>query len=99
MWPGFGDNSRVLAWVFARCSGKGEAVDTAIGIMPTPAAIDRTGIENEVTEADLAELLKVDVEGWKRELAMIEEHYVKFGDKLPKELAAQLAALKSRLGC
>ena len=99
MWPGFGDNSRVLAWVFARCSGKGEAVDTAIGIMPTPAAIDRTGIENEVSAADLEELLKVDIEGWKRELAMIEEHYVKFGDKLPKELAAQLAALKSRLGC
>ena len=99
MWPGFGDNSRVLAWVFERCGGRGEAVDTAIGIMPAPAAIDRAGIENEVTAADLEELLKVDVEGWKRELSMIEEHYVKFGDKLPKELAAQLAALKSRLGC
>ena len=99
MWPGFGDNSRVLAWVFERCCGRGEAVDTAIGIMPTPAAIDRTGIENEVSAADLEELLKVDAEGWKRELAMIEEHYIKFGDKLPPELAAQLAALKSRLGC
>jgi len=99
MWPGFGDNSRVLAWVFERCSGRGASVDTAIGIMPTPAAIDRTGIEDEVSAADLEELLKVDSEGWKRELAMIEEHYVKFGDKLPKELAAQLAALKARLGC
>ena len=99
MWPGFGDNSRVLAWVFERCSGRGAAVDTAIGIMPTPAAIDRTGIEDEVSAADLEELLKVDTEGWKRELSMIEEHYVKFGAKLPKELAAQLAALKDRLGC
>ena len=98
MWPGFGDNSRVLAWIFARCSGKGEFKDTAIGIMPTEAAIDRTGIENEVTEADLAELLKVDVEGWKRELEMIKEHFAKFGDRLPEELKKQLAGLEARLG-
>ena len=98
MWPGFGDNSRVLAWIFARCSGKGEFKDTAIGIMPTEKAIDRTGIENEVTEADLAELLKVDVEGWKRELEMIKEHFAKFGDRLPQELRKQLADLEARLG-
>ena len=98
MWPGFGDNSRVLAWIFARCSGKGDFKDTAIGIMPTEAAIDRTGIENEVTEADLAELLKVDVPGWKRELEMIKEHFAKFGDRLPEELRKQLAGLEARLG-
>ena len=98
MWPGFGDNSRVLAWIFARCSGKGDFKDTAIGIMPTEAAIDRTGIENEVTEADLAELLKVDVAGWKRELEMIKEHFAKFGDRLPEELKKQLAGLEARLG-
>ena len=98
MWPGFGDNSRVLAWIFARCSGKGEFKDTAIGIMPTESAIDRTGIENEVTEADLAELLKVDVAGWKRELEMIKEHFAKFGDRLPEELKKQLAGLEARLG-
>ena len=98
MWPGFGDNSRVLAWIFARCSGKGDFKDTAIGIMPTEKAIDRTGIENEVTEADLTELLKVDVAGWKRELEMIKEHFAKFGDRLPEELRKQLAALEARLG-
>ena len=98
MWPGFGDNSRVLAWIFARCSGKGDFKDTAIGIMPTETAIDRTGIENEVTEADLAELLKVDVDGWKRELEMIKEHFAKFGDRLPEELRKQLADLEARLG-
>ena len=98
MWPGFGDNSRVLAWIFARCAGKGEFKDTAIGIMPTEAAIDRTGIENEVSEADLTELLKVDVAGWKRELEMIKEHFAKFGDRLPAELKKQLADLEARLG-
>ena len=98
MWPGFGDNSRVLAWIFARCSGEGEYKETAIGIMPTEAAIDRTGIEDEVSAADLAELLKVDVEGWKRELGMIKEHFAKFGDRLPAELKKQLAELESRLG-
>ena len=98
MWPGFGDNSRVLAWIFARGAGKGEFKDTAIGFMPTEAAIDRTGIENEVSEADLAELLKVDVPGWKRELEMIKEHFAKFGDRLPAELKKQLAELEARLG-
>ena len=97
MWPGFGDNSRPLAWVFGRCEGTAEANETAIGYLPTEASIDRTGIEDEVSAADLAELLKVDVDGWKAELAMIEEHYAKFGDKLPAELKAQLAALKERL--
>ncbi len=97
MWPGFGDNSRVLAWVFARCSGEGEYRDTAIGYMPTEAAIDLKGIEDEVSADDLKELLKVDVEGWKKELAMIDEHYAKFGSHLPEALKKQLAALKARL--
>ena len=98
MWPGFGDNSRPLAWVFGRCDGTADAKETAIGFLPTEDAIDLTGIEDEVSKADLAELLKVDTEGWKQELAMIEEHYAKFGDKLPQELKNQLAALKERLG-
>ena len=97
MWPGFGDNSRPLAWVFGRCEGTADAKETAIGYLPTEEAIDLTGIEDEVSAADLAELLKVDVDGWKAELAMIDEHYAKFGDKLPAELKAQLAALKERL--
>ena len=96
MWPGFGDNSRVLAWIFARCSGKGEYVDTPIGFMPTPEAIDRTGIEDEVSEDDIRELLAIDREGWKKELEMIEVHYAKFGSHLPPELRKQLDALKAR---
>jgi phosphoenolpyruvate carboxykinase (GTP) len=98
MWPGFGDNSRPLAWVFGRCEGTADAKDTAIGFLPTEESIDLAGIEDEVSKADLAELLKVDTEGWKAELAMIDEHYAKFGDKLPQELKDQLAALKARLG-
>ena len=98
MWPGFGDNSRPLAWVFGRCAGTAEGVDTPIGTLPTAAGIDRTGIEDEVTAADLEQLLAVDVEGWKNELAMIKEHYAKFGDKLPVELVKQLEGLEARLG-
>ena len=96
LWPGFGDNSRVLKWVFERCDGEGKAVETPIGYMPTVDAIDRTGIENEVTGADMKELLSFDREGWLKELEMIKEHYKKF-DRLPKELTAQLEALEARL--
>ena len=98
MWPGFGDNSRVLAWVFARCAGKGDANETAIGFLPTEESIDLKGLEGEVSADDLKELLKVDVDGWKNELAMIKEHYAKFGDKLPAELVKQLEGLEARLG-
>ena len=98
MWPGFGDNSRPLAWVFGRCAGTAQGVDTAIGVLPTPESIDLTGIEDQVSREDLAKLLSVDVEGWKKELAMIKEHYAKFGSKLPKALVKQLEALEARLG-
>ena len=99
LWPGFGDNSRVLKWVFERCDGEGQAVETPIGFMPTVDAIDRTGIENEVSEADMKDLLSVDVEGWKNELEMVEtDHYPKFGSHLPAELSEQIKALKARLG-
>ena len=96
LWPGFGDNSRVLKWIFERCDGEGKAVETPIGYMPTVDAIDRTGIENEVTEADMKELLSFDKEGWKKELEMIKEHYAKF-DRLPAELNEQLKQLEERL--
>ena len=98
MWPGFGDNSRPLAWVFGRCAGTADGVDTPIGTLPTAAGIDRTGIEDEVSAEDLEQLLAVDVEGWKNELAMIKEHYAKFGTKLPAALVKQLEALEARLG-
>ena len=97
MWPGFGDNSRVLAWVFDRCNNAGEFQDTAIGTLPTVDAINIDGLEGEVSKEDLAELLKVDKEGWKNELEMIKEHYKKFEGHLPAELEAQLKELEARL--
>lgn len=96
LWPGFGDNSRVLKWIFERTSGKGEAVKTPIGYMPTENALDLSGLKG-VSEADMKELLKVNKDEWLAEVASIRDHYAKFGDKLPKELAAQLDALESRL--
>ena len=95
IWPGYGENSRVLAWIFERCDGKGKFVDTPIGILPTPDAISHP---DGVSEADMQELLKIDIEGWKAEIADVRQnHYPKFGDKLPKELAVELDAIEKRL--
>jgi phosphoenolpyruvate carboxykinase (GTP) len=97
MWPGYGDNSRVLAWIFDRCDGKDNAVETEIGFMPKPEAINVEGLD--VKPAALKEILSVDKEGWKKEIADIRKnHYPKFGAKLPKELAAELDVLEKRLG-
>lgn len=96
LWPGFGDNSRVLKWIVERVSGKGEAVETPIGYMPTEDAIDRTGLD-DVSDADMEELLKVNKDLWLQEVASIKEHYAKFGDRLPKEMIAELEALEKRL--
>jgi len=96
MWPGFGDNSRVLKWIFERCDGEGKAKETPIGAMPTVDAIDVAGLE-DVDAATMEQLLAVDVEGWKNELAMIKDHYAKFGDNLPAELKQQLVELEARL--
>ena len=87
-----------LAWVFERCSGRGAARETAIGILPTVEAIDLDGLEGKVSKVDLEQLLEVDIAGWKNELAMIKEHYAKFGSHLPAELSKQLEGLESRLG-
>ncbi|MDR0552038.1 MAG: phosphoenolpyruvate carboxykinase (GTP) [Spirochaetaceae bacterium] len=95
IWPGYGDNSRVLAWIFDRCDGKGGAVETPIGTLPTPDAIVRP---NGVSEDDMKEILKVDIEGWKAEIADVRaNHYPKFGAKLPAELNDQLSAIEKRL--
>ncbi|MDR2865217.1 MAG: phosphoenolpyruvate carboxykinase (GTP) [Spirochaetaceae bacterium] len=95
IWPGYGENSRVLAWIFDRCDGKGGAMETAIGTVPTPDAIARP---NGVSESDMKEILNVDIEGWKAEIADIRKnHYPKFGDKLPKELLVELDAIEKRL--
>jgi len=96
MWPGYGDNSRVLAWIFDRCDGKDNAVKTQIGWMPKDGAIDVSGLD--VSHDAMQEILSVDVEGWKKEIADVRaNHYPKFGDKLPKELMAEMEALENRL--
>ncbi|TCL58605.1 phosphoenolpyruvate carboxykinase (GTP) [Kineothrix alysoides] len=96
LWPGFGENSRVLKWIFERTEGTGKAVKTPIGFMPEAGALDVSGLES-VSEADMVELLKVDKDEWLNEVVSIKEHYAKFNDEMPKELYAQLEALENRL--
>ena len=97
MWPGYGDNSRVLAWIFGRCDGKDNYVDTPIGFMPKEGALNTEGLADYYKKT-LPEILKVDVEGWKKEIKDIREnHYPKFGSHLPKELSACLDDLEKRL--
>ncbi|MDR0326060.1 MAG: phosphoenolpyruvate carboxykinase (GTP) [Oscillospiraceae bacterium] len=96
MWPGFGDNSRVLKWIMERIDGTGKAVETPIGNLPAPGAIDISGLD--VTEDDMAHLLEVDKEAWKIEAANIRKDYEIYGDRLPKELADELAKLEKALG-
>ncbi len=95
LWPGYGENSRVLKWICERIEGTAKSVETPIGILPTPDAIDLTG--TKVTAEDMKELLKVDIDGWMKELASVEESYTTYGSKLPYALRAELAALKARL--
>jgi phosphoenolpyruvate carboxykinase (GTP) len=96
LWPGYGENSRVLAWVFARCAGHGAAKVTPIGLVPPVGSdgIDVKGVE--VSEDDMGELLRVDVAEWQAQLPRLQEHYAKF-ERLPTELHAQLRALEERL--
>jgi phosphoenolpyruvate carboxykinase (GTP) len=95
LWPGFGENARVLEWVFRRCDGAVEARDTAIGRVPTAHGLDTDGLT--IDAADLDELLRVDPEEWLAEIEPIREFYAQFGGKLPGELRAQLDALEERL--
>ncbi|MDY6368490.1 MAG: phosphoenolpyruvate carboxykinase domain-containing protein, partial [Fibrobacter sp.] len=96
MWPGYGDNSRVLAWIFDRCNGdESNVVETAIGYMPKTLNTDGLA---ECYKKTLPEILKVDVEGWKKELADVKEnHYPKFGKHLPKELSEIIDMIQDRL--
>ena len=96
LWPGFGENSRVLKWMCDRIEGKVGAVETPIGLMPREGDIDLAGLA--VTAADLKELQRVDVGAWKAELADIERHFARFGDRLPQRLRKQLDDLRKRLG-
>ena len=95
MWPGFGENSRVLKWVFERCEGTAAAVETPIGNLPAPGALDVDGLD--VSESTMRDLLRVDLDGWMSEIPDIRKHYAKFGANLPAALAAQVDALEARL--
>ena len=95
LWPGYGENSRVLKWVFERVAGSAEAVRTAIGDLPAPGSLDLHGLD--VSDADLSELLKVDADGWKAAIPQIEQHFAQFGEKLPAALPAQLQQLAAAL--
>ncbi len=95
IWPGFGDNMRVLNWIIDRCEGKADAVETAIGYVPRPEDIDLTDLDFDIET--LKSILEVDKDIWTKEAEEIEEHYKKFGDRLPEELKNQLATLKANL--
>ena len=95
LWPGYGENSRVLEWVFERVAGRGDAADTPIGFIPTKDALNLDGLD--VSDADLDELLKVDNADWKAEIPLIREHFASFGDRLPQALHDAVDDLEARL--
>lgn len=95
MWPGFGENSRVLKWIFERCNGTADAVETAIGNMPTRDDIGFS--EMGLAEDDISHLMHVDVDGWLAELDGIEEYYATFAEHLPEKLTEQVNQLRERL--
>jgi phosphoenolpyruvate carboxykinase (GTP) len=95
IWPGFGENSRVLEYIFRRCNGEGETVETAIGLVPAPGEINVEGLD--VGEEEMRELLAVDEDALREELSQVRDHLAKFGDDLPEQVSAQLDALQKRL--
>ncbi|MCR4573955.1 MAG: phosphoenolpyruvate carboxykinase (GTP) [Lentisphaeria bacterium] len=95
LWPGYGDNSRVLKWIFGRCNGTAKAKETEIGNLPADGALDLSGLD--IPAEDQKALFGVDKDGWKAVIPQIEEHFKKFGAKLPAELTKQLDELKTRL--
>jgi len=95
IWPGYGDNSRVLKWVFERVTGSAAAVDTPIGRLPAPGALDVAGVN--VSPEGLAAITSVDVDGWLAELPLIRSHYQQFGDRLPAALWSELDGMEARL--
>ncbi len=95
LWPGFGENSRVLKWVFERVAGGGDAIETAIGYLPAPGAIDTTGLD--VEPADMETILSVDKDGWATAIPQIRAHFEQFAERLPTQLDDQLDALEKRL--
>jgi phosphoenolpyruvate carboxykinase (GTP) len=96
LWPGFGENSRVLKWVFERCAGTTEGIETAVGIVPAPGELDTTGLD--IAPEDLEQVVAVDPEAFKAQLPQMREFLAKFGDDLPQEIHDQLDAFEQRLG-
>ncbi|MGH3834074.1 MAG: phosphoenolpyruvate carboxykinase domain-containing protein, partial [Pseudonocardiaceae bacterium] len=95
LWPGFGDNSRVLKWVIERIEGRAAAVDTAVGRVPTPDQLDLSGLN--IAAEDITAALKVDIEEWRAEIPLIEQWFAKIGPTLPTLLTDELTTLKHRL--
>jgi phosphoenolpyruvate carboxykinase (GTP) len=95
LWPGYGENSRVLKWIFERCDGKVKARDTAIGQLPYPEDLDTRGLE--IAPAALQKLLTVNIEGWRKEAPLVEEYFQKFGSNLPQGLRDEIRGLQDRL--
>jgi len=95
LWPGYGENSRVLKWIFERVAGTAKAVETPIGRVPARGALDLSGLD--LADGNLDALMRVDVDGWIAELPAIKKHYEKFGTRLPQGLRDELAALEQRL--
>ena len=96
LWPGFGENSRVLAWAFRRCDDEAEAVETPIGRLPADGSIETEGLD--VSPEDMKELLRFDPEAWRAQLPQVRDHLATFGERLPEQLRRQLAALESEVG-
>ncbi len=96
LWPGYGENSRVLAWMCARVDGRAGAVETPIGLLPRPEDLDLRGLD--VPPEDVQELLRVDADAWRAELSDIERHFARFGDRLPRRLEEQRRGIQARLG-
>ncbi|MFA5466752.1 MAG: phosphoenolpyruvate carboxykinase (GTP) [Candidatus Izemoplasmatales bacterium] len=96
LWPGFGENSRVLKWIFNQSEGLSRGIASPVGIIPAANELDLTGLD--IDENAIEKLFEVDTESWKAEIASIEDHYKLYGDLLPEELSKQLDLLKQRVG-
>ncbi len=95
LWPGYGENSRVLEWIFRRCDDQAQAHETAVGLLPASGSIDVSGLD--LPESALEELLDIDTDQWRAQLPQVKEHFAQFGDRLPSALREQLEALERRL--
>jgi phosphoenolpyruvate carboxykinase (GTP) len=95
LWPGFGENARVLKWVFERCDGEADAEETPIGLVPTPDALDLSGLD--LAPERLEHVLEVDLDEWRKEIPLIREFFDEFGDKLPAQLREALDGLEARI--